>query len=249
MIFDMFPGFSERTTQNAGTLSGGEQQMLVLGRAMMSEPQLLCLDEPSLGLAPIVVQDIFRTIRTINATGTSVLLVEQNARYAFETASRGYVLQTGSVIAQRNLRGSQTKSARSGGLSRPNYGCRRFIGLAMTVTDNYSLAGKSAVVTGAGNGIGRAISLAFARGRSCRRLRRSRCRSRSGNGRGDCEKWRAGSACALRRGQRGRRRNPRRRGFSVNFRPFIFWSMVPLATTQTALCSTSLCRVEPGVCG
>ena len=98
-IFDMFPRLSERSTQNAGTLSGGEQQMLVLGRAMMSEPQLLCLDEPSLGLAPIVVQDIFRTIRAINATGTSVLLVEQNARYAFETASRGYVLQTGALIA------------------------------------------------------------------------------------------------------------------------------------------------------
>jgi branched-chain amino acid transport system ATP-binding protein len=98
-IFDMFPRLSERSRQNAGTLSGGEQQMLVLGRAMMSEPQLLCLDEPSLGLAPIVVQDIFRTIRTINAAGTSVLLVEQNARYALETASRGYVLQTGSVIA------------------------------------------------------------------------------------------------------------------------------------------------------
>ncbi len=98
-IFDMFPRLSERSAQNAGTLSGGEQQMLVLGRAMMSEPQLLCLDEPSLGLAPLVVQDIFRTIRTINSTGTSVLLVEQNARYALETASRGYVLQTGSVIA------------------------------------------------------------------------------------------------------------------------------------------------------
>jgi len=98
-IFDMFPRLSERGGQNAGTLSGGEQQMLVLGRAMMSEPQLLCLDEPSLGLAPMVVQDIFRTIRTINATGTSVLLVEQNARYAFETASRGYVLQNGSMIA------------------------------------------------------------------------------------------------------------------------------------------------------
>jgi branched-chain amino acid transport system ATP-binding protein len=98
-IFDMFPRLSERSGQNAGTLSGGEQQMLALGRAMMSEPQLLCLDEPSLGLAPIVVQDIFRTIRAINAAGTSVLLVEQNARYALETASRGYVLQTGSVIA------------------------------------------------------------------------------------------------------------------------------------------------------
>ncbi len=98
-IFAMFPRLSERCSQNAGTLSGGEQQMLVLGRAMMSEPRLLCLDEPSLGLAPIVVQDIFQKIRTINAAGTSVLLVEQNARYAFETASRGYVLQTGCVIA------------------------------------------------------------------------------------------------------------------------------------------------------
>jgi len=98
-IFSMFPRLAERSSQNAGTLSGGEQQMLVLGRAMMSEPQLLCLDEPSLGLAPIVVQDIFQKIRAINAAGTSVLLVEQNARHAFETASRGYVLQTGSVIA------------------------------------------------------------------------------------------------------------------------------------------------------
>jgi branched-chain amino acid transport system ATP-binding protein len=98
-IFDMFPRLADRASQNAGTLSGGEQQMLVLGRAMMSEPQLLCLDEPSLGLAPIVVQDIFRTIRSINSAGTSVLLVEQNARYALETASRGYVLQTGAIIA------------------------------------------------------------------------------------------------------------------------------------------------------
>ena len=98
-IFEMFPRLKERSGQNAGTLSGGEQQMLVLGRAMMSEPKLLCLDEPSLGLAPLVVRDIFRTIRTINETGTSVLLVEQNARYALETASRGYVLQTGSIMA------------------------------------------------------------------------------------------------------------------------------------------------------
>ena len=97
-IFDMFPRLRERSGQNAGTLSGGEQQMLVLGRAMMSEPRLLCLDEPSLGLAPLVVRDIFRTIRTINEAGTSVLLVEQNARYALETASRGYVLQTGSIM-------------------------------------------------------------------------------------------------------------------------------------------------------
>ena len=98
-MFAMFPRLSARASQNAGTLSGGEQQMLVLGRAMMSEPRLLCLDEPSLGLAPKIVQDIFRTIRSINAAGTSVLLVEQNARYALETASRGYVLQTGKIIA------------------------------------------------------------------------------------------------------------------------------------------------------
>ncbi len=98
-IFEMFPRLRDRGGQNAGTLSGGEQQMLVLGRAMMSEPRLLCLDEPSLGLAPLVVRDIFRTIRAINAAGTSVLLVEQNARYALETASRGYVLQTGNILA------------------------------------------------------------------------------------------------------------------------------------------------------
>jgi branched-chain amino acid transport system ATP-binding protein len=97
--FDMFPRLGERAGQNAGTLSGGEQQMLALARAMMSEPQLLCLDEPSLGLAPIVVQSIFQTIRSINAAGTSILLVEQNARYALATATRGYVLQTGSIIA------------------------------------------------------------------------------------------------------------------------------------------------------
>jgi branched-chain amino acid transport system ATP-binding protein len=96
---EMFPRLRERSDQRAGTLSGGEQQMLALGRALMSEPRLLCMDEPSLGLAPLVVQDIFKSIRAANAAGTSVLLVEQNARYALETASRGYVLQTGSIIA------------------------------------------------------------------------------------------------------------------------------------------------------
>jgi branched-chain amino acid transport system ATP-binding protein len=98
MTFEMFPQLHSRASQSAGTLSGGEQQMLVLGRAMMSEPRLLCLDEPSLGLAPRIVENIFRTIVSINADGTSVLLVEQNARYALQTASRGYVLQTGSII-------------------------------------------------------------------------------------------------------------------------------------------------------
>ena len=99
MTFEMFPQLRGRAAQTAGTLSGGEQQMLVLGRAMMSEPRLLCLDEPSLGLAPRIVDNIFRTIVSINATGTSVLLVEQNARYALQTARRGYVLQTGSIFA------------------------------------------------------------------------------------------------------------------------------------------------------
>jgi branched-chain amino acid transport system ATP-binding protein len=98
-VTEMFPRLRERADQRAGTLSGGEQQMLALSRALMSEPRLLCLDEPSLGLAPLVVQEIFRSIRAVNAAGTSVLLVEQNARYALETAMRGYVLQTGAVIA------------------------------------------------------------------------------------------------------------------------------------------------------
>lgn len=98
-VYEMFPRLRERASQNAGVLSGGEQQMLVLGRALMSEPRLLCLDEPSLGLAPLVVHEIFKTIRLINAAGTGVLLVEQNARYALESASRGYVLQTGLIIA------------------------------------------------------------------------------------------------------------------------------------------------------
>ena len=96
---EMFPYLRERTAQPAGTLSGGEQQMLALSRALMSEPRLLCMDEPSLGLGPLVVQDIFRSIVATNTAGTSVLLVEQNARYALETASRGYVLQTGAIIA------------------------------------------------------------------------------------------------------------------------------------------------------
>ena len=160
-IFDMFPRLRERSTQNAGTLSGGEQQMLVLGRAMMSEPQLLCLDEPSLGLAPLVVQDIFRTIRAINAAGTSVLLVEQNARYALETASRGYVLQTGASW-RAGLRGAQTRCARARGLSRPDATRCRFVRSQLMAAIRQIFAGrKIAVVTGAGTGIGRAIALAF----------------------------------------------------------------------------------------
>jgi len=99
-IFDMFPRLRERSGQNAGTLSGGEQQMLVLGRAMMSEPKLLCLDEPSLGLAPLVVREIFRILRTINQTGVSVLLVEQNAALALDLADHVFLLETGRVVME-----------------------------------------------------------------------------------------------------------------------------------------------------
>jgi len=97
-VFDLFPRLKERSTQLAGTLSGGEQQMLAMGRAMMSRPKLLMLDEPSLGLAPILVDAIFKTIQEINAAGTPVLLVEQNAVRALEVAHRGYVLETGNVV-------------------------------------------------------------------------------------------------------------------------------------------------------
>ncbi|MDQ2730845.1 MAG: ABC transporter ATP-binding protein [Armatimonadota bacterium] len=96
-IFELFPRLQERRLQAAGTLSGGEQQMLAIGRAMMSRPSLLLLDEPSLGLAPFLVKEIFKIIQSINADGTTVLLVEQNARQALRIAHRGYVLETGRV--------------------------------------------------------------------------------------------------------------------------------------------------------
>ena len=97
-VFTLFPRLKERSTQLAGTLSGGEQQMLAIGRAMMSRPKLLMLDEPSLGLAPILVDAIFKTIQEINAAGTPILLVEQNAVRALEVAHRGYVLETGNIV-------------------------------------------------------------------------------------------------------------------------------------------------------
>ena len=98
-IFALFPVLKERIKQNAGTLSGGEQQMLAISRALMSKPQVLLLDEPSLGLAPQMVQTIFRVIREINAEGTTILLVEQNAHMALVTAHRGYVMETGRITA------------------------------------------------------------------------------------------------------------------------------------------------------
>ncbi len=99
-IYDLFPRLEERRNQLAGTLSGGEQQMLAIGRALMANPRILLLDEPSLGLAPILVKSIFNTVRTINKHGVTVVLVEQNARAALKLANRGYVMEVGNVVLE-----------------------------------------------------------------------------------------------------------------------------------------------------
>lgn len=104
-IYALFPRLKERLKQMAGTLSGGEQQMLAMGRALMAQPRLLLLDEPSLGLAPLLVKSIFRTIRRISEQGVTVLLVEQNARAALKLASRGYVLEVGNVVMEDTAKG------------------------------------------------------------------------------------------------------------------------------------------------
>ncbi len=103
-VFTLFPVLKERMKQNSGTLSGGEQQMLAISRALMSKPAVLLLDEPSLGLAPQMVQTIFRVIREINGEGTTILLVEQNAHMALMTAHRAYVMETGRIVATDNTK-------------------------------------------------------------------------------------------------------------------------------------------------
>jgi branched-chain amino acid transport system ATP-binding protein len=99
-VYTLFPRLKERHTQLAGTLSGGERQMLAVGRALMGQPKLLMLDEPSLGLAPLVVREIFRIIDTLRDAGVSILLIEQNARAALEVADYGYVLETGAIVLE-----------------------------------------------------------------------------------------------------------------------------------------------------
>jgi branched-chain amino acid transport system ATP-binding protein len=99
-VFEMFPRLEDRQKQIGGTLSGGEQQMLAIGRAMMTDPKLLLLDEPSMGLAPLIVQDIMRIIKQLNSEGTTILLVEQNAKIALKLADYGYVLETGELVME-----------------------------------------------------------------------------------------------------------------------------------------------------
>ena len=99
-VYNLFPRLKERHWQLAGTLSGGEQQMLAVGRALMSRPKLIMMDEPSLGLAPLIVKDIFNIIKTINAEGITVLLIEQNANLSLKIADRGYVMETGSITLE-----------------------------------------------------------------------------------------------------------------------------------------------------
>jgi branched-chain amino acid transport system ATP-binding protein len=118
-VFQRFPRLEERKTQDAATLSGGEQQMLAMGRALMSQPKLLLLDEPSMGLAPIFIQEIFEIIKDIQKQGTTVLLIEQNANMALSIADRGYVLETGKVIlsgsGQELLTSDEVRKAYLGG--------------------------------------------------------------------------------------------------------------------------------------
>ncbi|HHH42185.1 MAG TPA: ABC transporter ATP-binding protein, partial [Chloroflexi bacterium] len=118
-VFAIFPRLEERKSQRAETLSGGEQQMLAVGRALMARGKLMLLDEPSMGLAPVLVRDIFETLREINAQGTTILLVEQNANLALKLAHRGYVLETGNIVlegtAEELVANPEVKKAYLGG--------------------------------------------------------------------------------------------------------------------------------------
>ena len=118
--FSLFPILKERSSQPAGTLSGGEQQMLAVARALMSDPEVLMLDEPSLGLAPIIIQDIFNLIKKINGMGTTILLVEQNAKMALGISDRGYVLETGRIVhvgtGEELMKSDEVKNAYLGGI-------------------------------------------------------------------------------------------------------------------------------------
>ncbi len=109
-VFSLFPRLKERRKQMAGTLSGGEQQMLAMGRALMARPRVLLLDEPSMGLAPILVESIFQTVQDINAEGATILLVEQNALMALQIAHRGYVIQTGQIVLQDSAKALQSNT-------------------------------------------------------------------------------------------------------------------------------------------
>ena len=118
-VYEHFPRLEERKKQIAGTLSGGEQQMLAMGRALMSAPKLLMMDEPSMGLAPILVDEIFEIIKTLHKAGTTILLVEQNAQMALSVADRGYVLETGRIVTsgtgEELLKDESVKKAYLGG--------------------------------------------------------------------------------------------------------------------------------------
>jgi branched-chain amino acid transport system ATP-binding protein len=118
-VFDIFPRLSERKTQNSGTLSGGEQQMLAIGRAFMSGRKIMLLDEPSMGLAPLLMMNVFDALKQLNKEGTTILLVEQNARMALQFAQRGYVLESGNLVLQGNseelLENPEVKQAYLGG--------------------------------------------------------------------------------------------------------------------------------------
>ena len=107
-VYELFPRLKERAKQKAGTMSGGEQQMLAMGRALMANPRLLLLDEPSLGLAPVIVDKIYEIIREINSRGVTILLVEQNANYALDVSKRGYVLETGKVVLSNDSESLRT---------------------------------------------------------------------------------------------------------------------------------------------